>query len=196
MSEKKNIKIVAFSGSSRKDSMNRKLLGNAVKAAEAAGAEVTVVDLGLLDLPVYDQDMEAEAGFPQAALDLKKTMRESDGFLIASPEHNSSYSTLLKNTIDWTSRSSGADDPGLSSYTGKYAAIMAASPGALGGLRGLFALRELLQNINVTVLSGMQAVGNGMQAFDDSGDLKDEKTAGNVKNLAASLVKTLEKMRA
>lgn len=196
MSEKKNVKLVAFAGSARKESLNRKLLANAVKAAEAAGAEVTVVDLGLLDLPLYDQDMEAEAGFPQAALDLKKTMRESDGFLIASPEHNSSYSALLKNTIDWTSRSSGADDPGLSSYNGKYAAIMATSPGALGGLRGLFALRELLQNINVTVLSGMQAVGGGMQAFDDNGDLKDEKTAGNIKNLATSLVTTLQKMRA
>lgn len=196
MSEKKAIKLVAFAGSARKESLNRKLLANAVKAAEAAGAEVTVVDLGVLDLPIYDQDMEAEAGFPQAVLDLKKTMRESDGFLIASPEHNSSYSALLKNTIDWTSRSASADDPGLSSYTGKYAALMATSPGALGGLRGLFALRELLQNINVTVLSGMQAVGNGMQAFDENGNLKDEKTAGNIKNLAGALVATLQKLRA
>lgn len=196
MSEARKINLVAFAGSARKESLNRKLLANAVKAAEAAGAKVTVVELGDLNLPMYDQDMEAEKGFPQAVLDLKKTMRDSDGFLIASPEHNSSYSALLKNAIDWTSRSSGADDPGLSSYVGKYAALMATSPGALGGLRGLFALRELLQNINVTVLPGMQAVGQGFQAFDDNGDLKDEKTAGNIRNLVSTLIKTLQKMNA
>lgn len=196
MSDTKKIHLVAFAGAARKESLNRKLLANAVKAAEAAGAEVTVVELGALDLPMYDQDMEATAGFPQAVLDLKKTMRDSDGFLIASPEHNSSYSALLKNAIDWTSRSAGADDPGLSSYRGKYAALMATSPGALGGLRGLFALRELLQNINVTVIPGMQAVGQGMQAFDDNGDLKDEKTAGGIRNLVTSLIHTLQKMNA
>lgn len=196
MSEAKKINLVAFAGSARKESLNRKLLANAVKAAEAAGAHVTLVELGALNLPMYDQDMEAEDGFPQAVLDLKKTMRDSDGFLIASPEHNSSYSALLKNAIDWTSRSSGADDPGLSSYNGKYAALMATSPGALGGLRGLFALRELLQNINVTVLPGMQAVGQGFQAFDDNGDLKDEKTAGNIRNLVSTLIQTLQKMNA
>jgi chromate reductase len=196
MSEKQPVKLVAFAGSARRESLNRKLLALAVKAAEEAGAEVTVVDLGVLDLPIYNQDMEAEAGFPQAVLDLKKTLRDSDGFLIASPEHNSSYSALLKNMIDWTSRSSGAEDPGLACYTGKYAALMAASTGALGGLRGLFALRELLQNINVTVLPGMQAVGGAHQLFDDNGDLKDEKTAGNIKNLAVSLVGFLQKLRA
>lgn len=194
MSEK--IKLIAFSGSSRKESLNTKLLGNAVKVAEAAGAEVQVIDLHSLQLPIYAGDLEAEKGLPQAVLDFKKTLRDSHGFLIASPEHNSSYSALLKNAIDWASRSAGADDPGLSSFTGKYAAIMATSPGALGGLRGLFALRELLQNINVTVLAGMQAVGQGMAAFDESGALKDEKTAAGITRLAQSLVTTVQKMRA
>lgn len=189
------VKIAAFSGSSRAGSLNARLLEQAAVAARAAGAEVTVVDLRALDMPIYDGDLEAASGLPAGALAFKKILRESDGFLVASPEHNSSYSALLKNAIDWASRAN-KDEPQASVFAGKYAAILAASPGALGGLRGLFALRELLQNLGITVQAQMQGVGQAMGAFNDDGTLKDEKTAAGVAAVAGALVSTLKKLKA
>ncbi|MDP2204679.1 MAG: NAD(P)H-dependent oxidoreductase [Alphaproteobacteria bacterium] len=190
-----SVKLVAFSGSSRKESFNTKLLVQAVAAARAVGAEVTVVELAAYDMPIYDGDDEAASGLPAGAVAFKKLLRESDGILIASPEYNSAYSALLKNAIDWASRS-GKDEPPGSVFAGKFAGILSASPGALGGLRGLFALRELLQNLGVTVLPSMQAVGQAMTAFNDDGTLKDEKTAAGVAGVAGGLVSTLQKIKA
>lgn len=189
-------KIIAFAGATREGSLNKKLVKVAADAAIAAGAEVTLVDLRDYPMALYDGDDEAKAGLPPTAEELKKLFIESDGFIIASPEYNSGYSGVLKNTIDWISRPSKADEPGLIAFKGKYAAIMSASPGAMGGLRGLYQLRELLQNIYVTVLPTMQAVGGAMNAFDDKGALKDEKNAKAVEGIAKQLVETLKKQRA
>ncbi len=189
-------KIVAFAGATREDSFNKKLVRIAAAAAEAAGAEVQLVDLRDYPMALYDGDDEAKSGLPPTAEELKKIFIESDGFIIASPEYNSGYSAVLKNSIDWISRPSKTDEPGLIAFKGKYAAIMSTSPGAMGGLRGLYQLRELLQNIYVTVLPAMQAVGGAMNAFDDKGALKDEKNAKAVEGIAKQLVDTLKKQRA
>lgn len=191
----KPVKIVAFSGASRKDSLNTKLVKQAAEAARKAGADVSYVELASFDMPIYDGDDEAASGLPDGARKFKQLLRESDGFLIASPEYNSSYSALLKNAIDWASRSD-AQEPAGSVFAGKSAALLATSPGALGGLRGLFALRELLQNMGVTVLANMQAVGQGMTVFNDDGTIKDEKTAANVAGVATGLADTLKKLTA
>jgi NAD(P)H-dependent FMN reductase len=190
----KKVKIVALAGATRTDSLNKKLIRVAAAAATAAGAEVTLVDLRDYPMPFYDGDLESASGLPDNAKKLKQLFIDSDGILIASPEYNSSYSAVLKNAIDWMSRSSAKDE--ASAFNGKYAAILSASPGALGGLRGLFALRELLQNLNITVLPAMQAVGSAMTAFDDKGALTDEKTAAGVNRVAQQLVATLEKIHA
>lgn len=189
------VKIAAFSGSSRQGSFNALLLAQAAAAARKAGAEVTVVDLRALDIPLYDGDLETASGLPAGAVAFKKVLRESDGFLIASPEHNSSYSALLKNAIDWATRG-GKDEPPGSVFAGKHAAILSASPGALGGLRGLFALRALLQNLGITVLAQMQAVGQAATAFNDDGTLADGKMAAQVAAVAEGLAATLGKLKA
>lgn len=189
-------KIIAFAGATREGSFNKKLVRLAAAAAEAAGAEVTVVDLRDYPMALYDGDDEAKSGLPPTAEELKKLFIGSDGFLIASPEYNSGYSAVLKNAIDWMSRPSKPDEAGLIAFRGKYAAIMAASPGALGGLRGLYQLRELLQNINVTVLPAMHAIGGAHNAFDEKGALKDEKNAKTVEGIARQLVETLKKQAA
>src|SRR6266446_5332539 len=97
-------RILAFAGSTRAASFNKRLVRIAARGAEAAGAEVTVIDLRDLPLPLFDQDQEAAEGPPENAKRLKALMVASDGFLIASPEYNSSISAVLKNTIDWASR--------------------------------------------------------------------------------------------
>lgn len=191
----KKVKILAFAGSTRKDSFNKKLVKAAAKAAEDEGAEVTVIDLKDFPMPLYDGDDEAATGLPPKALELKKLMQESDGFLISSPEYNSGYSAVLKNAFDWASRKSEEGEAGLSAFTGKYAGLLSASPGAMGGLRGLYQLREVLQNINVTVMPVMHALGKAHEAFNDDGSLKDEKAAQSVKNVGANLAKTLKKLK-
>lgn len=192
----KAINIVAFAGATRKGSFNKKLAKVAAAEAEKAGATVTYIDLADYQMPLYDGDLEADAGIPQAAQELKKVLLAADGFLIASPEYNSSISAVLKNAIDWASRSNDGKGTDLSPFKGKYASIMAASPGALGGLRGLYHLRELLQNIFVTVMPTMQAVGQSMSAFNDDGSLKEEKNAVAIKALVNELVDTLKKVKA
>ena len=145
-------KILAFAGSTRTDSLNKKLVKIAANGAKNVGAEVTFIDLRDYPMPLYDGDLEAKEGLPPNALKLKEIFWQHQGFLIASPEYNSSYSGVLKNTIDWLSRPASSDEPGLSCFVGRVAAIMSTSPGALGGLRGLAALRQLLENIQVIVL--------------------------------------------
>ena len=93
------VKILAFASSARRESFNKKLVRVAAQAAREAGAEVTLLDLAELPLPLFDQDLEAAEGLPENARQLKALMAEHDGFLISSPEYNSSITPLLKNAI-------------------------------------------------------------------------------------------------
>ncbi|MFP6889375.1 MAG: NAD(P)H-dependent oxidoreductase, partial [Nitrospinota bacterium] len=97
-------KILAFTGSAWKDPINKKLVKFAAQGARGVGAQVTELDFADLPLPLFDQDVDAEEGLPAGVIRLKELMRENDGFLIASPEYNSSISPMLKNAIDWASR--------------------------------------------------------------------------------------------
>ncbi len=186
-------KIVAIAGSLRTASFNKKLTALAADAARAAGAEVTTVDLRDLALPLFDEDLEAASGLPAGALKLKSLLRASDGFIIASPEYNSSITPVLKNAIDWASRAESKEDPSLSSYKGKIAVICSASPSALGGLRGLVTLRSILGNIGVLVLPDQVCVATAHEAFDEAEKLKDERKAKQVTAMANVLVETIRK---
>lgn len=188
------VKILAFSGSARKASYNQKLVKIAVRGAQKAGATVTLIDLGDYDMPLFNQDLESAQGMPKQARAFKELLIEHDGLLIASPEYNSAFSPLLKNALDWASRKEG-DEPPLLAYRGKVAAIMAASPGALGGLRGLVFLRLLLGNIGVTVLANQQAVVQAATAFDDDGGLYDKQLETKIVELGVELATILTHLK-
>lgn len=179
--------ILAFSGSARKDSLNQRLIENAARAAENAGANVRIINLRDFPMPIMNQDLEREQGQPENATRLKTLFVEHDGFLLASPEHNGSISTLLKNAIDWVSRKVG-DEPPLVAYKGKTAAILSASPGRLGGLRGLVHVRSILSNLGVLVLPEQLAVGSAMSAFDENDKLVNDGDIARVKDITARLV--------
>ena len=150
------VKILAFAGSTRQESFNRKLIRIAAQGAENAGAAVTLVELADYPMPLFNQDLEASEGMPQTAHDLKQLFIEHDGLLIASPEYNSAFSPLMKNTLDWVSRVERDGEPLYAAYRDKVAAILSASPGGLGGIRGLVFLRMLLGNLGITVLPEQQ----------------------------------------
>jgi chromate reductase, NAD(P)H dehydrogenase (quinone) len=188
-------KILAFAGSSRTGSFNKKLIKVAALGAEKAGAEVTVVDLRDFPMPIYDGDLEDKDGLPPMAKKWKELLIAHDGFLIASPEYNSSISALLKNAIDWASRSESDDEPPLVCFKGKVVSLMSASPGALGGLRGLVTVRSILGNIGVIVLPDQIAVSKAHEAFAEDGSLKDARQQVSVERLGENLTHILQKMQ-
>src|SRR4051812_14017206 len=167
-------KILVFAGSTRKDSFNKKLAKIAANDARAAGAEVTHIDLRDIPMPLYDGDLEASEGIPPNGRKLKELMLAHDAFLIASPEYNSSITGVLKNAIDWASRQSTDEKP-LACFTGKVVGLCSASPGGLGGLRGLVTVRSILTNIGSIVIPTQVAVAHANEAFDENGQLKDPK---------------------
>jgi NAD(P)H-dependent FMN reductase len=186
-------KILAFAGSARAESFNKKLLRLGVEGARRAGAEVTLLDLRDLPMPLYDGDLEARDGLPENALKLKQLMLTHQGFLLACPEYNSSITALLKNTIDWASRPVPGEAP-LACFVGKVAGLMSASPGALGGLRGLVTVRSILGNIGVLVLPDQVSVPHAADAFEPDGRLKDPKRLEHVDSLGAKLTHLLTKL--
>lgn len=191
----KKPKILAFAGSTRTDSYNKKLVKVALQGAEAAGAEVTYIDLRDFTMPLYDGDLEEQEGIPPNAQKLKGLLLSHQGMLIASPEYNSSISAVLKNAIDWASRPVEGEAP-LAGFTGKVCSLMSASPGALGGLRGLVTVRSLLGNIGVIVLPDQVALPKAHEAFHESGRLKDEKKHAAIENLGAQVAQMLIKLNA
>ncbi len=188
-------KVLVFAGSTRRDSHNKKLARVAADAARAAGAEVTRIDLAELPMPLYDGDLEAREGVPPNARKFKDLMKAHQGLLIASPEYNSSISGVLKNTIDWASRQEPGEPP-LACFHNKVAGLMAASPGALGGLRGLITLRSILGNISVLVVPEQLAVSKANDAFTPDGKLADAKQQASVEKIAGRVVSLLSKLNA
>lgn len=181
-------RLLAFAGSVRRGSWNRMLLDLAIADARSAGAEVTHLDLRETPLPLYDGDLEAAEGLPEHARTIKDLMKSHDGFLIASPEYNSSVTPLLKNAIDWASRREG-DEPALVCFRGKTAGLVSASTGALGGLRGLFHLRDILLNIGTHVIPTQHAVPRAPEVFDEAGGLTAAAHRKGVARVAEDLVR-------
>lgn len=186
-------KILAFAGSTRKDSFNKKLIKIAAEGAKAAGAAVTLIDLRDYPLPLYDGDLEKET-FPENAKKLRKIFLDHQGLLLSCPEYNSSITGVLKNLIDWVSRSEKGEGD-LSCYENKTAVLMSASPGALGGLRGLVHVRAILGNIKVLVLPDQIAVSKAADVFNPDGSLKDPRQDASIKKLGAVLTEFLMKFQ-
>lgn len=179
--------ILAFSGSLSKNSLNQKLVAQTAGYVGAHGCEANVISLRDFDLPLMNTDIEAESGLPRDALRLKDLMKAHDGFLIGCPEYNSSITPALKNAIDWASRPREGEKP-LECFAGKVCGLIATSPGALGGIRGMDHVREILSNIQVHVVPGQVAVP--MAPFDESGVITNEGVVAKLDALAARMVRT------
>jgi NAD(P)H-dependent FMN reductase len=186
-------RIIVFAGSTRRASWNKMLARLCARLAADAGADVTWRDLRDRPLPLYDGDLEEAEGVPAHAAWLKELFREHQGFLLASPEYNSSITGVLKNTIDWMSRPLPPHRP-LESFLGMVAGLVSASPGALGGLRALVHVRAILSNIGVLVVPQQLAVPLVHRAFDADGELVDEAVAGRLRGVVEALVETTRKL--
>lgn len=190
------IQILAFAGSTRIESFNKKLVKIAAEGIETTGAQVTYIDLLDYPMPLYNQDLETEKGLPDSVLEFKALMKSHQGFLISCPEYNGSITPLLKNAIDWASRPEPGEPPlSLTCFKGKVAALLATSPGGLGGMRGLVHVRAILEGIGVMVIPDQKAIPNAYQAFDEQGRLNDDKQTAAVQDIARKLADLTTKLK-
>jgi len=181
-------RILAFAGSARRQSLNKKLLAVAVEEARGAGAEVTHLDLADYAMPLYNADLQDESGLPENATKLAALIAQHQGLLIASPEYNSLITPLLKNTIDWCSV--GATNP----FEGRVAAVISASPGAFGGVRSALVARNLLMKLGCHVIPAECTLPRAHEAFDENARLKNARSLESVRKVAVELVRTVEKL--
>lgn len=190
-----SVSVLVIPGSTRTDAFSKKLARVAAHSIDQTGATATLIDLREFPLPLYDGDLEATIGLPEQAIRLRQLVQRHDALLIASPEYNSSIPAVLKNALDWVSRPYAAE-PGVSAYRDKVAALLSSSPGALGGLRGLVHLRQILQNVGCLVISEQFALGNAGAAFDEDGQLTDPKQAAGVAAVARRLLEVAARLAA
>lgn len=180
------IKILAFAGSARSDSYNKKLVEEAVAIARSMGAKVNVIDLKDYPMPIYDADEESSKGMPLNAKRFRSLMVESDGIIISSPDYNGSVSGLLKNALDWASRSDG--DRSHSAFEGKKFAIMSVSPGRGGGARNLPHLQAIIECLGGKVVQKKVSVPSARNAFNEKGRLKDPATLEALRQEISQLI--------
>lgn len=185
-------RILAFAGSTRKDSWNQKVLDVAVGGARNAGAEVTLVSLADYPMPLYNADWHQENGVPQSTRELRKLMMAANGILIASPEYNASITPLLKNTLDWLSQEVDGQS-GSAPFAGKIGGLMGASNGAFGTIRALPHVSYILSNLGVFMLP-VVAVPGVAGAFDAGGAMTNERAKKMLTGLGERLAHTIVRL--
>jgi NAD(P)H-dependent FMN reductase len=179
-------KILVFAGSIRTGALSQKLAALVAKELVMLDVEASLISLSDYPMPMYDGDLEAREGAPEAAKKLRRLMHAHRGIFIVTPEYNASIPPLLKNTLDWISR---AKDPSADPFKGRFFALGSTSNGRLGGYRALIALRQVLElGLNAHVLPDQVAVSEAGQAFDENGSLKDSRTAGFLRSALGRLI--------
>ena len=182
-------KILVIPGSTRIGSYNVKLAALAVKELTLIDADATRISLADYPLPIYKSGLEAKAGPPANALKLKQMIMAHQGVFIASPEYTASVAPMLKNAIDWVSRVRERGDPTYVAFKGRVFAISAASPGTLGGVRSLIALRQILElGCGALVIPEQVSIPHADRAFDERDELADLGTANLLRAQLARLV--------
>jgi len=190
MSTATPVKLLLISGSSRTGSFNTRLVQLAGEVAKAQGAQITHVDLAQLDLPLVHEDQMGE--MPTGALTLRELMATHDGVLLSSPEYNALPTPLLINSFDWLSVVPASEHlpKGGATTAGKPVGLMAASPGAFGGIRALPMVRTFLStNFAMLVVPEQLALSKADQAFNDKGELAAAPLQATLERLVASVIR-------
>ena len=180
-------RVLVFSGSTRSASFNKKLAVAGSEAIDAAGASATLIDLADYPAPIYNGDEEEAKGFPSTMWDFRSRIAEHDAIMIATPEYNGSVPPLLVNILNWASRPVG-DEPPCAVFIGKPVALMAATPGDLGGVRVIPRLRDFLAELGAVTVPGFVTVPSAFEAFNNDGKLTAKQPKKMLERLAERLV--------
>lgn len=193
----KQPRILVIAGSRRREALSKRVAQACALAVRNAGAEVSLIDLDDYPAPLYDGDLEAASGLPEPVMRLQRLLHESDGLLVVNPEYNGSVTPLLKNTLDWCSRPNPADPErsGGKVYAGRVAAVVGSSPGALGGMRVLFHVRDILGYLGMQVIPQQLAVAKAGEAVGEDGRLRDAAQQAMLATLADALVDCARRLR-
>ncbi len=172
-------KILLMATSLRKESLNKKLIENSnrILNIEKGNHTFEVIQFNDYALPIFDGDLETQSGLPENAKKLAQKISAADAVIFSTPEYNGGIPGGFKNTIDWLSRVKPMP------LTGKHALLLAASPGALGGVRGLWHSRVPLEALGMHVFPEMFGLSVANNAFDEKGILKDAATVDRLKKL-------------
>lgn len=185
--------ILVMPGSTRAKSLNTRLAGAALKELARQDASVTLINLDDYPLPMFHGDVEGESGLPEPALQLARRFHKSDGVLLLSPEYNAGFSPLLKNTLDWISR---VREDGTVPFKDRVFALASAAPGAYGGMRALLMLRQVLTSgLGALVIPEQVLVPHARQAFDEAGELIDEKARARLRDTVAAFLMRTRQIR-
>ncbi len=183
-------KLLFFAGSAREASFNKRLARLGAQIAEVNGLAATFADLGDYPMPLYDADLQALDGIPENAHKLEALMKVHTGIFIACPEYNASITPLLKNTLDWISRIRNEGEEPLAVFKTRVFALGSASPGGMGGLRGVNTVRTVLElGLGALVLPDQFAVPKAGEAFEDNGHLKNREQQEKFKQLIVKLAR-------
>jgi len=191
--------LLLISGSQRQGSYNLRLAHVVAGLARSRGAEVNMLDLRALALPLYDGDLEVASGVPAGARTLQAALALADAMLVVTPEYNGFPTPLVINAFDWLSRLGAGDGlpAGLATTANKPVGLLSASPGALGGLRSMNYLRQYFQmNFQMVVQPQQNALSRAGDAFDEAGALKDPKTAAAMAGVVDALLAFAGKLKA
>jgi chromate reductase len=169
--------LLGISGSLRKASTNTQLIHAAADIFDAD--DFIAADI---NFPLYDGDLEAAEGMPAAVQKLSDQIAAADAVIIATPEYNKAISGVLKNALDWISRTKG------NPWAGKPLAVMSAAAGRAGGERAQFSLRLAMMAFRPDILQGPEVlIANSGQEFDDDGKLKSERYNKQLADLMGAL---------
>lgn len=178
-------RLLGISGALRAGSTNRKLLAEALRLY--GPAETQVADLRL---PLYDGDLEDAEGIPAEVQRLADQISEADAVVIASPEYNKCIPGVLKNALDWISRTKGGP------WNGKPVALISANAGRTGGETGQFTIRHAMTPFRPRFVLGPQVmVADSGNAFDDAGHLVSERYTKGLIGLMEQLRAEVEMLR-
>jgi chromate reductase len=181
------LKLVAFCGSLRKASFNRLAL-NAFTQRLPQGVALSTIEIG--DWPLYDADVQAK-GFPAAVTAAQQAMIAADGVVLATPEYNYGTSGVLKNAIDWLSRTTPQP------FAAKPIAMFGASGGLLGTARAQYQLRQTLVFLDGRPVNKPEVmIGQAQARFGADGALNDEATGKMLADLGAALALAIRQAKA
>ena len=173
------LRILIFSASLRKDSLNTSLAKLAASAIEKNGGVVDFANMSEFDCPSFNQDLEVNNFHPAGAEEFRKRILANDAFIISSPEYNGSMPGFIKNVIDWVSRF--RPQP----FNECHALLMSASPSMGGGNKALWSLRMPLEHLGARVFPDMFSLATAHKAFTAGGNIADETLS---KRFEANLV--------
>jgi len=207
-------RILAFAGSLRKDSYNKRVAENAAAGAITAGAEVRILDLKEFELPVFDADLfdsvagdphalEASGGkvggphakpMPEGLLRLKEHFRWADGWIVSTPMHNGTYTASLHNLIDWLTRMAPGERP-LDNISRKVIGVVSCVFAGSGSM-AIGDFKRIMTTLGSIVVPGnaVVTITTHDEMFDAEGRLRDQSERQSVEITGARVVKFVEKL--